>query len=480
MRVHGTAAARAGDLGEARRYLERVLYIDATRDQVEQAHLWLSRVATDPAEQRAHLEEVLASNPTHGEARRELALLDGRLDPAQLVNPDRLPAKPPAEDGAPGLVGARRFVCPQCAGRMRYEPGQSAVECLYCGHRIPLLAALQGGLADPALADHALADQGALADPALADQGGLQESDFVIALATAKGHTLPAGARAFRCEGCQAILLTAGKLSTHCPYCGSSHVVEVVSEIAGQAVVSPEGIIPFGIDAAAAQQAFHAWLETHLPNRRLRTTRVRGVYLPVWTFDLLGEIAWRGVEAEQRGSLGGLNLLGGLSLGESGVQIRGSRRPGMQRQVHQGSHYVMIDDALVPASHKVPYALRGLFEGFDWSCAVPYDVSYLSDWPAEIYEISVSDASLVARREVLEQARGKVEIQAEAQVGQLQSIKIFPSNLTVDSYKLMLVPVWIANYRCEDVTYMVVINGQTGAAMGQEPVSGLRKLFGGI
>ena len=152
----------------------------------------------------------------------------------------------------------------------------------------------------------------------------------------------------------------------------------------------------------------------------------------------------------------------------------------MPRRVHEGSHYVMVDDVPVPASHKIPYALRALFEGFDWSQAVRSDASYLRDWPAEVYEITVSDASLVARRQVFEQARGKMEIQAQTRVGNLQDLKIFSRSLAVDSYKLMLVPAWIANYRYEDVTYTVAVNGQTGAAAGQEPPGMLKKLLGGL
>jgi DNA-directed RNA polymerase subunit RPC12/RpoP len=447
MILRGTAAARAGEVDEARLYLERALHNGATREQAEQAHMWLSKITTEREEQREHLEHVLASNPTHGEARRALAILDGRLDPAEVVNPDQLSEPTPAgeEPAEPRQITARRFICPQCAGRVRFEPGQARVECLYCGHRLPLLIAMQ-------------------------EQAPMQESDFIVTLATAKGHALPAGMQACRCQGCQATLLVAGTLSTHCPYCGSSQIIETDST----SMIPPEGVIPFGIDAATAQAAFRAWLKTRLRGQRFRTTRVRGVYLPVWTFHLLGELAWRGLEAEQKRSLGG------FAFGDGGVHIKGHRAPGMPRRVHEGSHYVMVDDVPVPASHRIPYALRTVYEGFDWSQAVNYDASYLSDWPAEGYEITVSDASLVARRQVLEQARSKMEIQAQTQVGNLQDMKIHSRSLAVDSYKLMLVPAWISNYRYEDVTYTVVVNGQTGAAAGQEPPGALKKLLGSL
>lgn len=466
MLIHGVAAARDSDYTTARRYLERVLTIDATHDQKQQAHLWLSRVASDPSERRAHLEEVLALNPTHGEARREIAVLDGRLSPDEIVDPDRLPKSAPEPEAAPLSVEARRFICPQCAGRMRYEPGASRIECLYCGHRIPLLAAMQGAAV-------------------------LEESDFVVTLATAKGHAVPNGTRAFRCQGCQATLITAAEISTHCPYCGSSHIVGVASE----ATILPEGIIPFNIDAEDAQVTLLAWFKEHLQGRRARTTRARGVFLPVWTFDLIGEIAWRGIESDRGSSLGG------LSIGESGIHVKrgsstlaqallaGSPLGGgltSQSRVHEGSDYVMINDEIVPATHKVPYALHQLFEGYDWSQVVPYAPSYLSDWPAELYKITVSDASLVARRRVLDRSKAKIKIRAEIQAGDLEDLKVFSRDLSVDSYKLVLVPVWIANYRLgatagpDDVIYTVVVNGQTGATVGQELPGPVKRFFSNL
>ena len=90
MLVRGIAAARAGDRGEARRYLERATYLDGTRDQVARAYLWLSRIAEDPEEKRELLEWVLGYEPTNAEALRALAILDKRLDPEDIIDPDAL------------------------------------------------------------------------------------------------------------------------------------------------------------------------------------------------------------------------------------------------------------------------------------------------------------------------------------------------------------------------------------------------------
>jgi hypothetical protein len=119
----------------------------------------------------------------------------------------------------------------------------------------------------------------------------LEEHDFLMALATVKGHTLPAGTRAYHCKGCQATLLTSGTFSTNCPYCGSAHLLE--DDAAG--TIAPAGIVPFTLDQGAAVEALRTWLDRELSKRTIptRTTRPRGLYLPIWTFDLMGEIGWR-------------------------------------------------------------------------------------------------------------------------------------------------------------------------------------------
>lgn len=441
MLIRGTAAARAGDRAEAQRYLQRVLYHDASHAQIAEAHLWLSRITGDPAEQREHLEHVLAIEPTHGEARRELAILDGKLQSDDIVDPDHLQEDDQEAATEPQPVAAQRFTCPQCGGRMGYDPGKSQVICHYCGHHQPMLAALQ-------------------------TQTQVAEHDFIVALATKKGHVLPEGSGVFRCQGCQATLITSHELSTHCPYCGSAHVVEEEAPD----MVAPEGVLPFVVDQAAAAQAFRAWIERKLGDRPVRTTRLRGLYLPLWTFDIMGEVRWRGYESASQSSSAGLQLVFGQG-------ITGGA-PAGQRVAHEGSHYVLLDDVVVPATHKVPYALREVFERFDLGQAAPYDPAYLTDWPTEIYEVAVGDASLVARRRAIEDARREIRIEAEIHAPNAQNVQSFPHNLTVQSYKLLLAPIWIANYRYEQKTYTVVVNGQTGDVFGEEPPGRLRKFLG--
>src|SRR6185295_8650113 len=122
--ILGIAAAKDGRRDEARRYLELCLLNDPQTDTRLQAWRYLAEVSDNTAEKRDYLDRVLAVDPTDGTARRALAILDGRLNPSDVVNPDRI---------APGLAahsvgvqtdgsspaGAERLSCPRCgSGRM--------------------------------------------------------------------------------------------------------------------------------------------------------------------------------------------------------------------------------------------------------------------------------------------------------------------------------------------------------------------------
>ncbi len=124
--VRGVAAAKSGARDEARFYLEWALRRgDADETQEQTIYLWLSEVYKDPAKKRDCLEEILAGNPYHPQARRKLALLDGRLDPDDVIDPDRLQ---PQEE-------TQRSLCPVCGGPLFFSPDGSLQTCERCGWR---------------------------------------------------------------------------------------------------------------------------------------------------------------------------------------------------------------------------------------------------------------------------------------------------------------------------------------------------------
>src|SRR5439155_11890945 len=223
--VRGVTAARANSEEEARFHLEWVLRTDADLEQKTEAWYWLSRLARDPAERRACLENVLAGCPGHPEARRDLAILDGRLDPAEIVD-HRQPVAPLTPHAELGPQDVRGYRCPRCGGALRFDAGKRAVWCQFCGYR-----------------------EGAGPGPPGAGAPGqaVEEQDWVAAIYTARGHRWEVPTeRLFACQGCGATqVVPPGQASATCPFCGSPYVVRAAEE---RELIQPEGVAPFAFD----------------------------------------------------------------------------------------------------------------------------------------------------------------------------------------------------------------------------------------
>lgn len=412
--VRGIAAAKAKSKDEARFYLRWVLDApDASPEQIIEAWRALATVTDDPRAQHECLEHVLAYNPADPEARRELALLDGHFTREEIINPDHLPAPSLQAATAP-----RRYVCRQCGGAMAFTPDGNALTCAYCGHR-QWLASAQS------------------------DDALLVEQNLIAALATAKGHRKPTATRTIQCQGCGASFVLAPQtLSTNCAYCGSAYVVE---RIETRELIEPAGIVPFAVDAAQALRALLDWFRAEKLSLRGDPVPPRGVYLPAWTFDLTGEITWTCLQEQN----------------EMWLPASGSR-------------VVYENDWIVAASHTLSAPLIAEINAFPLDALVPYDARYLVDWAAETYTITVSVASLVARWRVIEREK---KVIPGTILQRYKDLQLSGTRVVVESYKLVLLPVWIAHYRMEGKQYALIINGRTGTVRAERPLRGVRQFL---
>lgn len=414
--VRGIAAAKAKENKEARFYLEWTLRLDCTLDQQIEAWYWLSEVSDDPAEKRRYLEEVLGHRPSYYPARRSLAILDGRLNPQDIVDPDHLPTAPrPAEAPAE----AQRFVCPQCGGRLTYTPDGQSLTCEYCTARRRLTAS-----------------------PSDADSE-ITEADFTLALATAKGHSQPVATRSFECHSCGvSFMLSPQALSLTCPYCASVYVVEIAET---RELIPPEAIIPFAISREQAQQALEKWLAAQKILHIARCEPLYGFYFPVWTFTLSGHLPWKARQYDQ------------------------NKRDWLPVQGHK---LVFDNSLLVPAGRALPEAWAEELDRFDLDRLIPYDAAYLANWPAETYHITLAQASLRARQQSLAKARAALPAEIFDPV---RDLKIDSSALLVESFKLILLPLWVSHYHYEEESFPVLVNGQTATVRGETPAKGAQK-----
>jgi tetratricopeptide (TPR) repeat protein len=407
----GVIHFKAGEFLAAQRYFERALEVADDNDTRFKAHLYLSRLQDDPAQKRSHLESALAIEPTHGEARREIAILDGKLKPAEIVDPNA----PTLQTEDPRAVNTDRFTCPNCGGRMVFDGDGRSLICEYCARNQPMSA-----------------------------DRVEDEQDFIVAMATGKGHRKPIAMQTFHCQGCGAdFLLPPTVKSATCSYCASSHIIR------GDAreLIEPDAIIPMAFNQREAVRRLVAWVDENKIAPQEKVHPPRGVYLPVWTFDIVGNIPWAGRVYRQK-----------RHIPVSGI------------------HPVLLNDLCIPAVKRLPGLMMRLFPEFDFSNAPAYNPRYLSGWPAEVYERTMSDASLQARQQAVKLLRQQIQTQQSA----VNDLSYDTTAISILSFKLVFVPVWTTSYTVDAQRYQLVINGASGEVHGETPERGILDWIGNL
>ena len=425
---------KAKEFESARRFLERALDVADDPETRARASWHLSQLTEDPAQKRGLLEDVLSYNRNNAEARRALAILLGKLKPEDVIDPDKLAPQP---EGELSPARADRFSCPKCGARMVFAPDGGSLLCENCGYRDPPLSL----------------------PPSSAKMGGArggfpEEQDFIVAMATAAGHRKPVAMHAFTCRGCGAnFILPPEVISATCSYCGTPHVLDVK---AARELLPPDAVIPFAFNREHAERLLSDWArEQHLPPAS-RANVPRGIYLPVWTFDLNGEIPYR---AE--------------------VQVKEGNQTVVR--VINDTYPVIYNDVAVPASRKLEMLLDAALPAYRIGDAAAYDPRYLADWPAEVYEITMSDASLEARARSVRRMQRQLGEYLKTLYDGYTTFTTSSAILSAESFKLVLVPAWITTYRADARLRQALVDGQTGSVHGEEstrsPLDWLGKLF---
>jgi DNA-directed RNA polymerase subunit RPC12/RpoP len=270
-------------------------------------------------------------------------------------------------------------------------------------------------------------------------------------MATARGHSRPVLQQVFACQGCGAtFILPPQQLTLTCPYCESAYVVK---ESQARELVVPEGVIPFAVSEKSAQQALRDWLQKLQLAVPVQVADGRGLYLPAWTFDLGGQVNWRCM----------------IKVGRDPLTRKDKWEPRVDLEL------VYYNDMLIPASQRLPEACRAELAGYNLAGLVPYAESYLADWPAETYQVTVGDASLEARKQAYQKEQEKVRHKLYGD--QVRDLSFSSLGILVESFKLVLLPAWLTHFTFEQKRYDVIVNGQTGRVSGSRPTGKIRGLF---
>ena len=332
-----------------------------------------------------------------------------------------------------------KFPCPACGAQAAWNPAKEKLVCPFCGTESPYVV------------DRAT--------------GQIQEIDLVATL-----RALPdeqrgwhAEKRSVQCQSCRAVMVfDPTRVGQNCEFCGSPALVDY-NEI--KAPISPQSLLPFKVAQSQVREQIRRWYASKwlapgkLKSRALVDT-VHGVYIPYWTFDAHVVCPWRA----EAGHYYYTTETYRDSQGRTGTrQVRHVRWEAAAGQI---THF--FDDEPVPGTQGLKHDLLRRIEPFPTSDLVPYDAAMLSGFVVEHYQVVLLDAAERSQQ----QMRAKLEALCGAQVpgDTYRNLQIFPQ-YSGQTFKHVLLPVWLLTYTFGATPYQVLVNGYTGKMDGTYPVS---------
>ena len=336
-----------------------------------------------------------------------------------------------------------RFPCGQCGAELRFAPGQTVLKCPYCGF-VQQIAATAGTSRATTFAEH----------------------DLARGLASDLPDTASDEVRSTHCPNCGAVVEFQGAShATECPFCGTPLVVDTGS----RRRIKPQALIPFQLDEPAARKALISWLGSlwFAPNRLLEFTRagraMSGIYVPYWTFDADTQSRYSGAKGVHYYETRTVTV---------NVNGRSERR---QEQVQKTRWYPAsgtvarrFDDVLVIASTSLPTRLGDGLEPWDMAALQAYSPDYLAGFQAEGYTVALADGQKVGH--------GKMDVVIYQDVcrdigGDVQRVDTVDTDYSRETFKHVLLPVWMAAYKYSGKSYRFLVNGLTGEVQGERPWS---------
>jgi hypothetical protein len=333
-----------------------------------------------------------------------------------------------------------KHACPACGAEANWNAAKEALVCPYCGTVAPTELAADGSI--------------------------IKEHDLVTALRNLPNERKgwDSGRVSVQCQSCKAIsLFDPRHVAKNCDFCGSP---AIVPQDAARSPIVPESLLPFQVAESKVREDVRHWYGSRwfAPNRLKKaalTDQVHGLYIPYWTFDAQVAARWT-AEA-------------GYYYYET-VFRKG--KPERVRKVRwepaAGSLSHFFDDELVPATQGVQAALLRRVEPFPTDSLVPYDPGYVSGWVVEQYQIDLVAAADHARQAMDVKLRSLCSAQVP---GDTQRNLQVDADYSAQTFKHVLVPIWLVAYTYGARVFQVLVNGYTGQMAGNYPYSWVKIAF---
>lgn len=322
--------------------------------------------------------------------------------------------------------------CPSCGANMVFDPETQMLKCPHC----------------ETVTDFEKSSK-------------VQELDILSAFNSAE--TWKDESSVYRCENCGAVVvLKTGETATGCPYCGTSHVVKT-TELAG---LKPNAVFPFTVAKDLALEKAKAWAKSKLYapknfKKNLFAENFRGVYQPCFTFDS-STVTYYSAK---------------LGIRRTRTVGHGKNR---RTETYIDWRYVSgvyndaFDDILINADSSYSQQNLNKLMPFNRNVIKVYDSEYMTGFMAKRSDRKIESCWNDAKLEMDEMIKRRVLALYRHDV-----VGYFNANTTHSSvtYKYVLLPIYLLNYKYKKKNYLVQVNGNTAKVVGKSPISALKILL---
>jgi len=325
--------------------------------------------------------------------------------------------------------------CANCGAELKYKPGSHQVKCEYCGYEEFIEKAKRS----------------------------FEELELQHYLKAVGDNAYDATIDLLHCKNCGANQhVEENYKSLHCVYCGEPLIRE---DIEREGWILPGALVPFQLNSKQAGRIFKNWVKglwfapNNLKRASLDPEAMHGLYLPFWTFDAELVASYEG----QRGDYYYVTKTYKTKNGTQTKQVRKTRW-----MPAYGTVDGFIDDILISASEKKQQEIPTQISHWNLKELVTFNSKYLSGFVTEKYTITLREGHRKSFQKAKEIAHAWIRQDIG---GDTQRIHHSDIKLSNETFKHVLLPVYLSFYNYKGKEYHFYINGQTGKIHGIRPYS---------
>ncbi len=248
-----------------------------------------------------------------------------------------------------------------------------------------------------------------------------------------------------KCQTCGAeILLTGLEMSHACPYCGSDYVVDT-DILPGN---KPDVVVPFSYNQKDAGEVFLKGIKKKFfapkaLKKKLPDSKIRGIYVPAFTFDADTVSKYSGLLQEDRSYTD--------SKGNRHVRIVDIPISGIKECEHR--------DYVIESSTKLNGKQMNALLPYKFSESYAFDPNFVRGFNVEHYADSLEKCYTAAQKGMEE--RIKQIILSSYHYDRVVSFSM-STNYSNEFYSYRMLPVYTLEFNFKNKQYLVYMNGQTG------------------